>query len=237
MLALFLSLIMIIGVIPIVGTASEDANPELLLEEIDGGNPGEGGEEEEKPQYEEGTVALMYLCSNWTGFPSLGHIWAYFENVSEEPLRLGAYDLPAGEGVSVGTFGLTRSDGFGIYYNIEAYTSNVYGMDDSLYLRVELNSQKFEKISRKILNANWWDPIIVNCAFFAITKFNIGYDGFMFPWVVFPGIARMNMKRRDAQSPLTMFDPGRDRVFKQKGRGENARLVIVEDGSVDTPPG
>lgn len=193
--------------------------------------------EKEKPVYAEDTVAVLYLCTNHTGFPSLGHIWIYIENVSDKEIKVGLYDLPAGEGVSVGTFGLTRSNGFGVYYNIEAYTGNLYGMEDSFSIRVEMNEEKMQKISKKILRANWWDPIVVNCAFFAITSWNKAGGKFMFPWVVFPVFARTQMKRRDYTENLEMFDPGRERVYKQKGFGENARLIPVKDGSVDTPPG
>lgn len=191
----------------------------------------------EKPIYAEDTVALLYLCSNSTGFPSLGHIWIYFENVTENALKVGAYELPAGEGVSVGTFGLTRSDGFGIYYNVEAYTGNLHGMEKTLYLMTELDQSTFDKISKKILRKNWWDPIAVNCAFFAISIWNKGDGPSMFPWVVFPVFARTQMKSRGAKTDLKMFYPEFERVYKQKGSGDNARLVNVDPGTVDTPPG
>lgn len=191
----------------------------------------------EPPEYAPDTVALLYLCTNWTGFPSLGHIWIYIENVSDETLTVGIYDLPAGEGVSVGTFGLTRSDGFGIYYNIEAYTGNLLGMDDSFSIKTEMNRSEFNKVSAKIARSNFWDPIIFNCAFFAITCWNLGGGSFMLPVVVFPIFARLQMKFRDYEVGIKMFYPDITRVHKQKGFGSSAYLDSVDPGSLDTPPG
>lgn len=211
--------------------------------EVPGGEDPEvpGGEDPElpapKPQYAADTVATLSLCSNWTGFPSLGHIWVYVENVSDHPIKVGAYEVPVGQGVSIGTFGLTRSDGFGIYYNIEAYTGNFYGMGDALSLKTELNNSELDGISKKIANSNFWDPIVFNCAFFAITTWMKGGGSFVFPVVVFPALARLQMRTHNPEKAVHMYYPSRDQVLKQKGSGSSATTEIVKDGSVDTPPG
>lgn len=184
-----------------------------------------------------GKVAKMRLCSNWTGLPSLGHIWIYFENISDHTLQVGAYTLPVGEGVSVGSFALTRSDGAGIYYNIESYTGNVIGMNDSLYIEKEINESQLKAVSNYILIANFWDPIIFNCLFFASMAWNIGGGGFVFPICIFPFITRLQLRLHGAKSGLSMYCPDRNRVYKQRSFGSAAHLERVSDGSVDTAPG
>lgn len=268
-IAVILSVITVFGCLSFSGFASDEAllegNEEIIQnEDANTENNEETGEPEnpetpenpenpenpeipEEPKYKEDTVALIYLCSNDSGFPSLGHIWAYFENVSEETIMVGVYPLPAGEGVSVGLFGLTRDDGFGLHYNVESYTFNRFAKDpdpkkqkkvkNAIYLCAELNSERMAKISNRIRNINWWDPIIFNCVTFAVSTWNMAGAGFIFPWTVFPGITRGNIRLRHAEGGLEMFDPPRDKVWKQIGRGKNASWKICKDGTVDTPPG
>lgn len=187
--------------------------------------------------YAEDTVAILYLCSNMSGFPSLGHIWIYIENVSDQTLTVGKYELPAGEGVSVGTFALTRSDGMGIYYNVEAYCGNLFSMKSPLYIKKEINQSQLNAVSRKILNGNFWEPMFMNCVFFAAGSWDAAGGSFVFPVTMFPIFARLQMKLKGAKTDLTMFNPGRDRVYKQKGSGSSATLKVVSDGTVDTVPG
>ena len=227
-IALLMSLIMMLSSLSFGVSAEAFSQPEITENEATAVN---------NSDYKSDTVALLYLCSNWTGFPSLGHIWIYIENVSNKAMKVGVYDLPAGEGVSVGTFGLTRSDGFGVYYNIEAYTGNLFGMGESMYLMTELNQKEFDNVSNKIATSNFWDPAIFNCAFFAITTWMTGGGSIMMPIVVFPTFARIQMKLQNYKSGLKMFYPSRENVYKQIGNGSSAKLRKVVDGSVDTPPG
>ena len=74
------------------------------------------------------TVAKLYLCHRWSGPPSLGHMWVYIENLTGKPIQVGLYKVPAKQGVSVGNFGLTRADGNGTYYNVEAYCGNHFSL-------------------------------------------------------------------------------------------------------------
>lgn len=208
LIAVLLSVLTVFSCLSFNGFASDEAladieNPEYIQAE----EPMEN-EEAEEFQYEEGTVALIFLCSNASGFPSLGHIWAYIENVSKdkEILEVGAYKLLPGEGVSIGEFGLTRSDGFGLHYNVENYTYNLFeaSTDEKdqkkvskvKYMCGELDKETLGKISKKIKNLNWWDPIVFNCVTFACSVWNASGNGFIFPWTVFPGITRLNIKRR-----------------------------------------
>ena len=191
----------------------------------------------EGQKYASDTVAVFYLCSNWTGLPSLGHIWTYIENVSEKPLKIGTYYLLGGEGVSVGKFALTRSDGAGIYYNVESYTAALYGMEDCLYIKTEMTLKDVEKLSERILYSNFWDPAVFNCASFAISSWNMVSDRYMFPFVVLPFVARFQLRAYGAQTDLKMYAPDRHSVYKQINFGDDATMRPVSDGTVDTPPG
>ena len=208
-MAIILSLITIFGCLAFSGFASDEILIEPDSQAADVLQKEEQPEEQtEEFQYEEDTVALIYLCSNASGFPSLGHIWVYIENVSKdkEILEVGVYKLLPGEGVSLGEFGLTRSDGFGLHYNVENYTYNLFAVSENeedrgkvnnvKYMCGELDKETLAKISNKIRNLNWWDPIIFNCVTFACSIWNAGKNGFIFPWTVFPGITRLNIKRR-----------------------------------------
>lgn len=186
---------------------------------------------------QETAVANMYLCSNWSGLPSLGHIWVYIENISDKTLTVGAYELPPKQGVSIGTFALTRSDGAGVYYNIEAYCGNKFGMSSFISMKTELNESELNTVSNKILSSNFWDPIIINCAFFAISTWDMGGGAFVFPIVVLPVLARIQLKMHSYSSDLKMYYPDREQVYKQHGAGSGATLSVVSDGSVDTVPG
>ncbi len=206
----------------------------------DGETPGEGEEPEEPepPVYDPNYVADFYLMSNASGFPSLGHVWVYIENKSPVDLQVGCYTCPPGEGVSVGCFALTRSDGAGVYYNIEAYCGNKYPEDlkSCFHMVKPINQSELDKVSNYILRANWWDPMVVNCVFFALTCWNKAGGNYMFPWRCFPFFAKIAIKRM-GEPGVNMFDPGRERVFKQRGSGSNARMELCQDGSVDTVPG
>ena len=191
----------------------------------------------ESQKYAQNTVAVFYLCSNWTGLPSLGHIWTYVENVSKKTLKIGTFYILPGEGVSVGKFALTRSDGPGIYYNVESYTANLFGMEDSLYLKAEMTMEDVEDFSTRILYSNFWDPLIFNCASFAIEAWNSVSSQRMFPFVILPFVARIQMASYGAKTNLKMYDPGRNNVFKQTGLGDDATMRPVSNGTVDTPPG
>ncbi len=79
--------------------------------------------------------------------------------------------------------------------------------------------------------------MFVNCCWFARSAWNAAGGKYMFPWTMLPFFAKLTLKSRGATNDCPMFDPGRDRVFKQKGSGKNATVVIVKDGTVDTVPG
>ena len=72
-------------------------------------------------------VARMYVITYLEGTSWTDHAFVYFENLSKQTLKVGLYDLPVGQGVSVGCYAASRADGYGIYYNVEAHCANKYG--------------------------------------------------------------------------------------------------------------
>ena len=81
-------------------------------------------------QGSEEIVATMYLCACVYVFPVSGHTWIYVENNTDHTLRVGLYDVPAGQGVSIGAFSFSVADGWGIYYNLEAFRENNKDRED-----------------------------------------------------------------------------------------------------------
>lgn len=230
LLCIIISMILVFSFSGIVSFADEIDIPDYIGED----EPDVTGDVSD---YDPSHVADLYLCSNWSGGISLGHVWIYIENVSPEDLEVGLCTCRPGEGISVGTFGITRSDGSGVYYNIESYCGNKYSMTHSLYLKKGISESQLKSLSKKIVSTNWWDPILFNCGFFAVTCWNKAGGSFIFPLVIFPAIIRLQMRLNSATSGLEMFFPERENVYKQKGTDGSASLSVVSDGSVDSVPG
>ena len=57
-------------------------------------------------------VANYYVFVMKTDIHPIGHMWVYLENLTDKPMKVGYYTVPAYQGVSVGVF--ARKDGFGI---------------------------------------------------------------------------------------------------------------------------
>jgi hypothetical protein len=83
---------------------------------------------ESKPLGDNDIVADIYVFYDKSDIHGAGHTWIYIENLTDQELKVGVYTLPPNEGVSVGT--LPEYDGWGIYYNVEAYQQGIYGMED-----------------------------------------------------------------------------------------------------------
>lgn len=181
-------------------------------------------------------VAKISICSRVREVPSLGHIWIYIHNISDRTLKVGAYELPSGEGVSIGTFANTRDDGKGIYYNIEAHCINKYGDHDFFSITKDMSAATLEKVSNRILDLNHWD-IFKNCMHFA---FKVWKDatGQGFANFLFPAFGEMQLRMVGARNKaLYMYHPTADRVYKQQGSGSGAYLTVVRSSSLETPVG
>ncbi len=176
-------------------------------------------------------VGKIYLCSRWSKISTTGHIWVYILNNSGETLKVGLYDLEPGEGVSLATFGFTRSDGFGIYYNMEAYRNDKYCDESCISLEDDLTRYELEKITEALLVSNHWNPIY-NCVFFACKIWNIGGNRFIIPFL-YPPVTRLQIMMFGGNETCLMEYQPPEKSYKQRGYGKNAYLENVSQESLD----
>lgn len=177
-------------------------------------------------------VARIYVITYLEGTSWTDHAWVYFENLSTEKQTVGLYSLPAGEGVSVGCFAASRDDGYGIYYNIESYCANKYGQTGWVSISKDITKSQLQKATDKILSIrNGWD-FIFNCMYFAFSVWNAA-TGDNLVSLVFPVFGQIMLKARGGRKGPQMFVPEKTRVYRQKGRGDNAYLMIVSEKSLN----
>lgn len=162
-----------------------------------------------------------------------GHGWIYVENLSKSTLKVGHYELSPSDGVSIGTFANSREDGWGIYYNIEAYSATTYGLDGCTTLTEELTVSELTTLSNKIYNyTNTWNHFI-NCMYFAFTMWNSVSDITFIP-VIFPIFGQLQMLFYDYKTDEPEMKPvTAEQVYRQKGTGDKAYLVQASEGSLD----
>lgn len=181
-------------------------------------------------------VAEISVCSRVREVPSLGHTWIYIHNISDSPIQVGAYTVPVGEGVSIGTFANTRDDGKGIYYNIEAHCINKYGDHDFFSITKKISADTMNKVSNKIASLNSWN-IFNNCMGFTFKVWKEA-TGQGFANLLFPAFGELQLRLAGARNRnLTMYYPSADRVYKQQGSGASATLTVVKSSSLVTPVG
>ncbi len=179
------------------------------------------------------TVATLSICSAIYVWPISGHTWIYVHNESDEPIQVGHYTVPVGQGVSVGVFSFSVNDGWGIYYNIEAYKENTKNRMDKVWSKsVEMNAEELETLHNKLLSyPNYWG-FGGNCATFAFSMWNsVTHQGYFS--LLIPAITQFMLMVSGAEKgTLEMYCPPRDNVYRLKGFGENAHLELASDYSV-----
>ena len=179
--------------------------------------------EESKPLQDNDVVANLYVFYDKSDIHGFGHIWIYVENLTNQELKVGIYPLPAYEGVSVGT--LPEYDGWGLYYNIEAYQQTVYGMEGQVSVKEEITLKKLRRVSNFIVNyINIWDPIIFNCMFFAFLAWDVGSWKILIP-LFFPIIGKLQMMIYPYETEKQMMPVTKDKVYRQVGMAGWAKLV------------
>lgn len=177
-------------------------------------------------------VATVSVCSCIYVFPISGHTWIYVENLSDKVQRVGLYDLPVGQGVSIGSFSFSVSDGWGIYYNLEAYRENRDNNSANHWsITKELTQEELDSLSKSIAGyVNYWD-FYFNCAFFAFSIWNSASGDFLIPNVI-PALSQlMVIIAGGKKGVLEMYEPTEDQLFRQKGSGSSAYLEPI---SADT---
>lgn len=181
-------------------------------------------------------VAKISVCSRDKEVPSLGHTWIYIQNVSKHTLKVGAYYLPAGEGVSIGTFANTRDDGKGVYYNIESHCINKFDDHDFYSITRNITAETLNKVSDKILTLNDWS-FVKNCMHFTFTVWKTA-TGQAFVNFLFPTFGEMQLRLAGAKyKAVRMYYPTANRVYKLIGSGDSAYLTVVRSSSLETTVG
>ncbi len=180
------------------------------------------------------TVATISLCSCIYLFPISGHTWIYVHNRSDSPIKVGLYEVPVGEGVSIGCYAFTAYDGFGIYYNLEAYRENKNdNMDTHWSVSKDLNQEELDKLTRNLIRyPNTWD-FTLNCATFAFSIWN-SVSGDAYFSLLIPAISQiMVIIGGGKKGVLEMYYPRQDQVFRQRGTGDNAYLEPVGERTIN----
>ena len=168
-------------------------------------------------------VANYYIFIMETDIHPIGHMWVYLENLTDKPMKVGYYTVPAHEGMSVGVF--ARKDGFGIYYNVEAYTQTVYGMKDQICLKDQLTAEKVKDVSDALIDfPNHWDPIF-NCMYFAFRIWNAGCSrGKKLIPLVWPPLGTLQVKLKTPLRGVLMKGVTIDKAYRQVGSGSSGYL-------------
>lgn len=175
-------------------------------------------------------VATVSVCSCIYVWPISGHTWIYVHNYSGEPIQVGLYEVPAGQGVSVGSFSFSVRDGWGLYYNLEAYREN---RDDNSAnhwtITKELNADELEILSSSLKDyPNYWG-FAANCATFAFSIWN-SVTGDHFFSLLIPAISQFMVRVGGGEKGvMEMYYPTREQIFRQVGSGGEACLEPVSD--------
>lgn len=223
-LAMILTLAMLFTV-STVAWAEEEPSIQAVEESIISIAAEENGEDE--------VVATLSLCSNIYVWPISGHTWIYVHNNSDEPIQVGLYEVPVGQGVSIGAFSFSVNDGWGLYYNIEAYKENNKNrMGNVRSISEEMDAEELAALNNSLNNyPNIW-TFGVNCATFSFSMWNsVTGDGYFS--LLIPAISDfMIMLGGGKRGVLEMYQPSRDNVYRQVGSGDDAYLVPASDYSV-----
>lgn len=170
-------------------------------------------------------VAKMYICSRTK---IAGHVWLYFENLTNKEITVGCYKVPAGQGVTVSAYNTARKDGKGNYYNIDGYCLNKYGSSGTTCASTNLTAQQLKTASAKILERNSWSGT-KNCCYFAGNVWN-SVAPKKVKILLTPSLMALNIKKQKCATPK-FYSPTKDQCMKQVGTGSNATLKNCKDGS------
>ncbi len=193
------------------------------------------GFKKEEPTY----VATMYVCQMDRNHSLDGHTWIYIKNLTNSTIKVGAYNLPKGQAVSIGTFGYSivgpkdGSDPKGLYYNAENYRYNKAKTFEFAYLEKNLTQKQLEKVSNKILNSNSWS-YFRNCTWAAFRIWNT-IPGQFCPYLISPLFARLSILIYSSHKSdgFKLYNPKADQIFKQVGNGSGATLTPAD---ANVPP-
>lgn len=225
------------AVMPVYALEQEESvsteNEPVADEETEATEPEEPAEKEETVADPNAAVATISLCSVIYVWPISGHTFIYVHNNSDKPIQVGHYEVPVGQGVSVGAFSFSVWDGWGLYYNIEAYKENTKGRMNNVWsISEDLNADELETLTKNLKNyPNYWG-VVANCATFAFSIWN-SVTGDNFFSLLIPAISQfMVMVGGGKKGVLEMYCPTRDQIFRQKGFGDDAHLEPASDMTI-----
>lgn len=147
-------------------------------------------------------VANIYLLIS-TANPKLPHMWIYIENISDHTLKIGHYDLAAGDSLSMGSW-KDRGQGEGIHYNMERYWIKDETYERTIYIKSTINEFELDNLSDTINRHNYWNYFF-NCAWFAVCVWNcctIKFVPFLIsPYIISPFLFLYGAKKLDFEIP------------------------------------
>ena len=125
---------------------------------------------------DEGDVALLTIFTfdgkgeGKYGLKNLGHSFLSVENISEDTIKVGKVEVPAGDSISIGTWSIKAH--FGVWYNVESvYISTCNKYDGRISITAGINIQDLDTINDFILSHDYWTPTN-NCSNFALNLWN-----------------------------------------------------------------
>lgn len=228
LIALIIALVPLSGAFASADTATPcDAEPVSVATNTDA--PDEPDDAEPDNSDVVGTISIAFRLSHI----SFGHVWIYIHNTSDKPFVVGLYTVQPGEGVSLGNFNLSRSDGRGLYYNLESHCGHKFGIDGTISVTDKLTYGRLKAVTEVLKIGNHFDPIY-NCTGLALTIWNIG-SAKIIPFIPIPCVAMLGIVLWGGRiNSLEMSNPPADQVYKQIGNGKNAYLKPVSEGSLDS---
>lgn len=198
---------------------TQDVTPPADTEESD-----ETQEDSDTEIPVEQAVVRMSICSSFLGYFPTGHTWLYFENLTDEPVTVGIYELEPEKSVSVGTY-CNQFQGFGIYYNIETYKGTP---TDIHSMSTELTSEELLTVSEKIKKRNNWD-LFLNCVFSATQIWNTVSET-KAAYTFLPLLSMLDLRVKDgAINELVMDEATKEDIFKLRKRDGEYFLVSCSE--------
>ena len=230
-LSFLLTIIMILSV-GSIGTFAEDVTPsgDVIEETTDTPDtpdtpdepviPDEPDEPDEPTLDDYEYVVTMYICATANSFT--GHVWLYFENLTECDVPIGFTTLAPHKGMSVGSLRNTRKSGGGTYYNGEAMMATLKGKLDKVCahthsLKMDLTKEQLDTVNEKIKSRNFYEMIFCNCGVFATKVWNSVSDERVVH-IVFPAFTILNMKISGAKKGVLRMQEA-DVAYKQTDDG------------------
>lgn len=233
-----LLIILIIFSASVSAVANDTAVPEISTTEKEESTEPVTEEETTLPEFpeepdENEVVATLSVCSCMSTPVVAGHTYIYVQNLSDKPIQVGLYEVPVGQGVSVGTLSISVHDGWGIYYNLETYREPREGHIPQIWSKtIELDKSGLEKLDKKLDKfVNYWGPFF-NCSFFAFSVWNNVTGDFLAPLVI-PGLSHLIVRAVGEKGVLDMYMSDASQVFKQRGTGESAYLEPVGEKTLE----